>query len=59
MQELNVDYISDEKYKISMVVDGIEAHCFVSSMHLVEDKRKQLLENIRREAANVYSQQRA
>jgi ribosome-binding factor A len=55
MEELKVDYISNEKYKVSLTNDGIEAHCFVSSMHLVEDKRKQLLECIHREAANAYT----
>jgi hypothetical protein len=55
MGELEVEFISNEKYKVSVINDGIEAHCFVSSMHLVEDKRKQLLECIRREAANAYT----
>jgi len=54
MVDLDCEYIGEDCYKVSMTRDGISEHCFVSSMHLVEDKRKQLLEAINRTAALSY-----
>jgi ribosome-binding factor A len=47
--------IEDGMYRVSLTRDGISATTYVSSMHLVEDKRKQLLSSIRKKAANAFS----
>jgi len=52
---LNVEMVEGGMYRVSMTRDGINATTYVSSMHLVEDKRKQLLSSIRKKAANAFS----
>jgi len=52
---LDVEMIEDGMYRVSLTLDGISATTYVSSMHLVEDKRKQLLSSIRKKAANAFS----
>jgi hypothetical protein len=32
----------DDMYRVCMKIDGVEACCTVSSMHLIEEKRAQL-----------------
>lgn len=53
---LEVEMTEDEMYRVSLTRDGISATTYVSSMHLVEDKRKQLLSSIRKKAANAFRQ---
>jgi len=52
---LDVEMVENDMYRVSLTRDGISATTYVSSMHLVEDKRKQLLSSIRKEAANAFS----
>jgi len=52
---LDVEMVEDDMYRVSLTLDGISATTYVSSMHLVEDKRKQLLSSIRKKAANAFS----
>lgn len=40
--ELNVVHLEDDSYRVSLVKGDHEASCVVSSLHLVEAKRKQL-----------------
>jgi len=47
--------VENDMYRVSLTRDGISATTYVSSMHLVEDKRKQLLSSIRKEATNAFS----
>ena len=42
-------------YHVQLTVDGFTARCFVSSMHLCDEKRAQLLAAIQREAAAAFS----
>lgn len=39
---LRVVHLEDDSYRVSLVRGAQEASCVVSSLHLVEDKRKQL-----------------
>jgi len=39
---LRVVHLGDDSYRVSLVRGAQEASCVVSSLHLVEDKRKQL-----------------
>jgi len=52
---LDVEMVEDGMYSVSMTRDGISATTYVSSMHLVEDKKRQLLLAIEREAARSYA----
>jgi ribosome-binding factor A len=52
---LEVEMTEDEMYRVSLTRDGISATTYVSSMHLVEDKKRQLLLAIEREAARSYA----
>jgi len=52
---LDVEMVEGEMYHVSMTRDGISATTYVSSMHLVEDKKRQLLLAIEREAARSYA----
>lgn len=54
MGEMVCDYVGEDCYKVTLTRDGISAHCYVSSMHLVEDKRKQLNDEINRTAVLSY-----
>ena len=48
MSELEVSPLDDshDLYKVCLEENGVRACTFVSSMHLVEDKRKQLERSI-------------
>ena len=48
MQDLEVTPLNDnhDLYKVTLQENGISASAFVSSMHLVEEKRKQLERSI-------------
>ena len=48
MQELQVSPLNDDHdlYKVCLEDNGISACALVSSMHLVEDKRRQLQQSI-------------
>jgi len=52
---LDVEMVEGEMYRVSMTRDGINATTYVSSMHLVEDKKRQLLLAVEREAARSYA----
>lgn len=54
--DFDFEILDNELIKVTLKKDGFEAHCFVSSMHLIEEKRKQLLSAIEREAAAVYKE---
>ena len=41
-------------YFVGLTLDGITSRTFVSSMHLVEDKRRQLMTAIQREAEAAF-----
>ena len=40
--ELQAEQLEDDCVRVSMTHQGVEVACFVSSFHLVEDKRPQL-----------------
>ena len=42
MEALRVEHLEDDSYRVSLTRGALEASCVVSSLHLVEDKRKQL-----------------
>jgi peptidase E len=42
MEALRVTPLEGDYYRVSLVRGALEASCTVSSLHLVEDKRKQL-----------------
>ena len=42
MEALRVTPLEGDYYRVSLVRGVLEASCTVSSLHLVEDKRKQL-----------------
>lgn len=44
-------------YEVCLEEDGITECTFVSSMHLVEDKERQLREAIKRRALNAFVEQ--
>ena len=46
--ELNVEVLDAELIRVSMRRGPIEVACFVTSHHLVEDKRRQLLAHLDR-----------
>ena len=46
-------------YEVCLEIDGIRECTFVSSMHLVDDKKKQLEEAIKRRALNAFVQKAA
>ena len=50
---------NDTMYEVCLEVDGIRECCFVSSMHLVDEKEPQLREAIRRRAFNAFIEKKA
>lgn len=42
-------------YHVQLTLDGITARCFVSSMHLVDEKRPQLMAAIAADAAAAFA----
>ena len=51
---LDIQHLDDDCYRVCLTQDGITACTVVSSMHLVEDKRRQLEAAIAKEAAAAY-----
>jgi len=45
-----------DQYKVSLTRDGITASTWVSSMHLIEGKRKQLEAAINRKSAAAFNE---
>ena len=50
---------NDTMYEVCLEEDGFRECCFVSSMHLVDEKEPQLREAIRRRAFNTFIEQKA
>ena len=50
---MEVEALEAECIKVSLTRDGFTATCFVSSFHLVDDKRRQLEAAITRMAAEA------
>jgi ribosome-binding factor A len=46
---MQIEVLDAELIKVTITRDGISASCFVTSHHLVEDKRRQLEAAIQRE----------
>jgi hypothetical protein len=46
-------------YEVCLEEDGIRECCFVSSMHLVDEKEGQLKEAIKRRAFNAFIEQKS
>lgn len=49
-----VDFVDEDIYKVTAEIDGISAYTFCSSMHLVDDKVKQLTLCIQEQARKAY-----
>ena len=57
---LNLRSVDDgHMYEVCLEEDGFRECCFVSSMHLVDEKEPQLREAIRRRALNSFIEQKA
>ena len=52
---MDLEHLDDDCIRVCLTQDGITACTVVSSMHLVEDKRKQLEAAIKREALNAFN----
>jgi ribosome-binding factor A len=52
---MEVEVLDAELIKVTITRDGFTASCFVTSHHLVEDKRRQLEAAINREAARAFN----
>lgn len=50
---------NDTMYEVCLEEDGFRECCFVSSMHLVDEKEGQLREAIRRRAFNTFIESHA
>ena len=50
MADLQLRSTSDDMYEVCLEEDGIRECCFVSSMHLVQEKEQQLRASIKRQA---------
>ena len=50
---------NDTMYEVCLEEDGFRECCFVSSMHLVDEKESQLRDAIRRRAFNSFIEQKA
>ncbi len=46
-------------YEVCLTEDGMTECCFVSSMHLVEEKEHQLRASIRRRSFNAFIEQKS
>jgi len=51
---LDIEQMPDDMLRVSLTMHGFTAHCFVSSMHLVDEKRRQLKDSILRQAVATY-----
>jgi len=51
---LEIEQMPDDMLRVSLTMHGFSAHCFVSSMHLVDEKRRQLKDSILRQAVATY-----
>ena len=51
---LEIEPMPDDMLRVSLTMHGFSAHCFVSSMHLVDEKRGQLKDSIMRQAMATY-----
>jgi hypothetical protein len=49
-----VDFVNEDIYRVTAEIDGISAYTFCSSMHLVDDKVKQLTLCIQEQARKAY-----
>ena len=58
MQELEVSPLNDthELYKVCLESNGVRACTLVSSMHLVEDKRRQLQRSVYLVSARAFDE---
>jgi len=54
---LDIEPMEDDMLRVSLTLHGVTAHCFVSSMHLVEEKRGQLKASIMRKVMASYDPQ--
>lgn len=54
MADLLLRSTADDMYEVCLEEDGIRACCFVSSMHLVHEKEKQLRDSIKRQTLNSF-----
>jgi ribosome-binding factor A len=52
---MEVEVLDAELIKVTITRDGFTASCFVTSHHLVEDKRRQLEAAISREAERAFN----
>jgi ribosome-binding factor A len=52
---MEVEVLDAELIKVTITRDGFTASCYVTSHHLVEDKRRQLEAAINREAARAFN----
>ena len=52
---MDLEHLDDDCIRVCLTEDGITACTVVSSMHLVEDKRKQLQAAIAREALDAFN----
>ena len=50
---------NDTMYEVCLEEDGFRECCFVSSMHLVDEKEGQLRDAIRRRAFNSFIERKA
>ena len=53
--DLHIEQLPDTAIRLTLQRDGIEASCTVSSWHLAEEKKSQLLAAIGKIAASAYS----
>jgi len=49
-----IDFVDENIYRVTAEIDGISAYTFCSSMHLVDDKVKQLTLCIQEQARKAY-----
>jgi hypothetical protein len=54
MKPLEVEVLDAELIKVCLTENGFTSCCFVTSHHLVEDKRRQLLDDITKQAIDAY-----
>ena len=52
---MDLEHLDDDCIRVCLTEDGITACTVVSSMHLVEDKRKRLQAAIQREALDAFN----
>ena len=50
---------NDTMYEVCLEEDGFRECCYVSSMHLVDEKESQLRDAIRRRAFNTFIEHKA